>query len=169
MDILILRDPRESLAKCSLTPLRGLPGVRFVVYERERRLAAGERILLHPEGAEFSPADRQRDLLLVDCAWRRVPELLRTVDGELHPRRLPVLATAYPRKSKLFADPATGLASVEALYVATLLLGSPRPELLQHYRWRAEFLEANRERLGALLAPPVGGQAGDSRTGPGMP
>ncbi len=153
MDILILRDPRESLAKCSLTPLRGLARVRFVEYDRERRLAAGERILLHPEGQEFSPADRGRDLLLVDCAWRRVPQLLGTVDGVLHARRLPVLVSAYPRKSKLFADPATGLASVEALYVATLLMGSPRPELLQHYRWRAEFLAANRAQLEPLLTP----------------
>lgn len=151
MEILILRDPRESVAKCSLTPLRGLPGVRFVEYGPTRRVDAGERVLLHPEGGELSPADRGRGLFLIDCAWRRVPSLLRSVDGVLHPRRLPVFTSAYPRKSKLFADPAAGLASVEALYVATLLLGAPRPVLLQHYRWRDEFLAANR----ALLEPLV--------------
>ncbi len=151
-EILILRDPREAVAKCSLTPLRGLAGVRFVEYHRERRLAAGERLLLHPEGEELSPADRGRDLLLIDCAWRRVPSLLRTVDGHLHARRLPVFESAYPRRSKVFADPATGLASVEALYVATLLLGVPRAEFLAQYRWRAEFLERNRELLERLAA-----------------
>ena len=143
MDILILRDPRESLAKCSLTPLRGLPGVRFVNYDRERRLSAGRRVLLHPEGAELSAADRGADLLLIDCAWRRVPQLLATVEGELVHRRLPTLVTAYPRRSKTFVDPSTGLASVEALYAACALLGVPRPELLHGYRFAEAFLGAN--------------------------
>jgi len=145
VEILILRDPRESVAKCSLTPLRGMTGVRFVEYHPERRLAAGERVLLHPEGELFSPADRGRDLLLIDCAWRRVPSLLRTVDGTLHARRLPPLVSAYPRRSKTFRDPELGLASVEALFAATLLLGAPRSELLDAYRWREAFLAANPE------------------------
>lgn len=149
MDILILRDPRESAAKCSLTPLRGLAGVRFVEYHPERRLAAGERVLLHPEGELLSPADRGLDLLLIDCAWRRVPSLLRTVDGTLHARRLPPLSSAYPRRSKTFRDPELGLASVEALFAAAALLGTPRPELLQAYRWREAFLSANPELAAA--------------------
>jgi pre-rRNA-processing protein TSR3 len=143
VEILILRDPRESTAKCSLTPLRGLPGVRFAEYHPERRLAAGERVLLHPDGEPLSSADLGRDLLLIDCAWRRVPSLLRTVDGTLHARRLPPLVTAYPRRSKTHPDPVEGLASVEALFAATVLLGAPRPELLASYRWGAEFLAAN--------------------------
>jgi len=143
VDILILRDPRESLAKCSLTPLRGLSGVRFVNFDRERRLTAGRRVLLHPEGDELSAADRGTDLLLIDCAWRRVPQLLATVDGDLLHRRLPPLVTAYPRKSKTFVDPSAGLASVEALYAACALLGAPRPELLHGYRFAAAFLAAN--------------------------
>jgi pre-rRNA-processing protein TSR3 len=156
VDILILRDPRESAAKCSLTPLRGMRGIAFVEHRSARRLAAGERILLHPEGVELDPADRGKDLLLIDCSWRRVPRLLRAVDGVLHPRRLPAFASAYPRRSKTHPDPVQGLASVEALYLATLILGAPRPELLSHYRWRAEFLAANRTRIEALrsaLAP----------------
>ena len=145
MHVLVLRDPRESRAKCSLTPLRGLPGVRFVDYHHARRLAVGERILLHPDGDELTDDDRGRDLLLIDCAWRRVPRLLATVDGVLHARRLPALVTAYPRRSKTFDDPTRGLASVEALYAASILLGDPRPELLDGYRWRAGFLAANPE------------------------
>ncbi|MEM7309512.1 MAG: hypothetical protein AAF682_22730 [Planctomycetota bacterium] len=143
MDVLILRDPRESVKKCSLTPLRGSDGVRFVEYRRERRLDAGERVLLHPEGELLGPSDRGRDLLLIDCAWRRVPQLLGTVDGTLHLRRLPELVTAYPRKSRIFEDPDQGLASVEALYAASVLLGDPHPEWLADYRWRESFLERN--------------------------
>ena len=146
IDVLIFRDPRESLRKCSLTPLRGLPGIEFVSYRRDRRLDAGRRVLLHPDGEELTaddPALVDRGLLLVDCAWRRVDELLGMLDGDFVPRRLPQLATAYPRTSKIFQDPTTGLASVEALYAALCLLGDPRPELLEDYHWSEEFFARN--------------------------
>ncbi len=143
LDVLILRDPRESAKKCSLTPLHGLAGVTFVTYRADRRVAAGARILLHPEGELLSPADRGRGLFLVDCAWRKVDQLLATVDGDPPRRRLPPLASAYPRKSKVFEDPAQGLASVEALYAALALLGEPAPELFAEYRWADEFLRRN--------------------------
>src|SRR5262245_35923917 len=143
LDILILRDPREARGKCTLTPLVGVPGVRFVAYRPERRLHVEERILLDPEGEDLTERDRGKDLLLVDCIWRKVPTLVRTVEGRLLRRRLPPLVSAYPRRSKTTADPEGGLASVEALFAATVLLGEPRPELLERYRWRKEFLERN--------------------------
>lgn len=163
VNVLILRDPRESTAKCSLTPLRGLAGVRFVSYHPECRLEAGERVLLHPDGDELGRADAGRDLLLIDCAWRRVPSLLRRVDGVLHARRLPTFLSAYPRKSKTHPDPVRGLASVEALFAAALVLGRPRAEFLQGYRWRDAFLAQNRERIEMLLAH------ASSPVGPSMP
>jgi pre-rRNA-processing protein TSR3 len=143
LDVLILRDPRESTKKCSLTPLRGTEGVRFVGYEPDRRVDAGKRILLHPDGDEITRADRGKPLLLIDCAWRRLPQLLATVDGELEHRSLPKLITAYPRKSKQFEDPEQGLASIEALYAALALLGDPRPDLLESYRWKEDFFVRN--------------------------
>lgn len=152
MHVLVLRDPRESVARCSLTPLRGLAGVRFVDYHPDRRLYAAGRILLDPEGELLTAEDAGRDLLLIDCAWRRVERLARTVDGVLERRRLPALHTAYPRRSKTFADPTSGLASVEALYAASVVLGEPRPELLADYRWREEFLARNATVLEAAGA-----------------
>jgi pre-rRNA-processing protein TSR3 len=143
MDVLILRDPRESARKCSLTPLRGMAGVRFLTWKPGRRFDVGRRMLLHPAGSEITARDAGRPLLLVDCAWRRVPTLLASVDGQLEPRRLPALATAYPRRSRTFEDPETGLASIEALVAALALLGDPHPELLAGYRWAAEFLARN--------------------------
>jgi pre-rRNA-processing protein TSR3 len=140
---LILRDPRESRAKCSLTPLRGREGVRFVEYRPERRIAAGGRILLDPEGELLGPSDRGRGLLVLDCAWRRLPSLRRVLDGDLLPRRLPPLVTGYPRHSKRFADPLEGLASIEALFAALTLLGHPAEHLLASYPWRETFLERN--------------------------
>jgi pre-rRNA-processing protein TSR3 len=143
IDVLILRDPRESAAKCSLTPLRGMPRIQFQRWQIERRFEVGRRILLHPDGEVLSAADAGPGLLLIDCAWRRLPRILASVDGELVTRRLPPFSSAYPRKSKLFEDPAGGLASVEALYAALALLGDPRPELLGGYRWREAFMQAN--------------------------
>jgi len=143
VDILIAHDPREPSKKCSLTPLRGMEGVRFVAMRGEARIDAGRRIWLHPEGEPLGPADRGIGLLLIDCVWRRVPKLAKRIDGELLPRRLPQLVTAFPRRSKLVPDPEYGLASVEALYAAVALLYGPRPELLARYRWAAEFLAAN--------------------------
>lgn len=145
MDILILRDPREPSAKCSLTPLQGMPGVRFVRYQNDLRVPADGRILLSPEGELLTAADRGRGLFLIDCSWRRVPQLARTIDGEFSLRRLPELITAYPRRSRMNDDPPTGLASIEALYAAAVILGEPTNRLLDRYRWRDDFLRANAE------------------------
>lgn len=143
VDILIVDDPREPARKCSLTPLRGMEGLRFVSVRGKKRVDAGRRIWLHPDGEDLGPADRGIGLLLLDCTWRRLSKLAKHVDGELHRRRLPKLFTSYPRRSKLAPDPEHGLASVEALYAAVALLYGPRADLLAHYRWAAEFLVAN--------------------------
>lgn len=154
MNVLILRDPRESVAKCSLTPLRGMEGIRFVDYHPDRRIDASGHVLLDPEGELLGSEDRGRDLLLIDCSWRRVESLRRTVDGEPLRRRLPPLVTAYPRRSRTFEDPREGLASVEALFAAVLALGDPREELLAAYRWREEFLLRNAVELDRLRSTP---------------
>jgi len=143
VDILILHDPREPAKKCSLAPLRGMEGVRFVPMSGGRRVDAGRRIWLHPDGDELQPADRGIGLLLIDCTWRRLAKLSKRVDGELVRRRLPNLVTAYPRRSKVTPDPEHGLASVEALYAAIALLDGPHPEILAQYRWAPDFLAAN--------------------------
>ncbi len=138
-----MHDSREAAHKCSLTPLRGMDGVRFVSVSGGKRVDVGRRIWLHPEGDDLGPADRGIGLLLIDCSWRRVPKLAARIDGELLRRRLPRLVTAYPRRSKLAPDPEHGLASVEALYAALALLDAPHPELLADYRWASAFLAAN--------------------------
>jgi len=143
MDILIVHDTREPAKKCSVAPLRGMEGVQFVTLSGQGHVDVGRRIWLHPDGDELSVADRGLGLLLIDCTWHRVAKLSKRIDGDLVKRRLPHLVTAYPRRSKLGRDPEHGLASVEALYAATALLGDPRPELLATYRWADAFLEAN--------------------------
>jgi pre-rRNA-processing protein TSR3 len=145
LDVLILRDARESAKKCSLTPLRGMDGVRFVNYHQDQTLDAGGRVLLDPAGELLTEADAGLGLFLIDCSWRRLASIGKAVVGEPVRRRLPLLKTAYPRKSTTFEDPAAGLASVEALYAAAFFLWGPRLELLEQYRWAEEFLALNPE------------------------
>jgi len=148
LDVLILRDPRESAKKCSLIPLKGTPGVEFVEYRSDRILEAGGRVLLDPAAEPITAADQGLPLLVLDSSWRRLPKLSATVTGSPRRRRLPPLRTAYPRRSKDFEDPAEGLASVEALYAALVLLGHENIEhLLEGYRWKDEFLELNAAAL----------------------
>lgn len=141
--VLIVRDFRESPKKCSLTPLRGMQGIDFRTYHHDREVEAEGRVLLHHEGPPLTPEDAGRGLLLLDSSWRRLPKLVRTVRGEPVRRSLPRLDTAYPRESRYTPNPEAGLASVEALYAALAVLGHLRPELLDAYRWRDEFLAAN--------------------------
>ncbi|MFT7077507.1 MAG: pre-rRNA-processing protein TSR3 [Planctomycetota bacterium] len=148
LDVLIVRDPRESPKKCSLIPLRGTAGIEFVAYEGDRMVDATGRVLLDPEGELISEADRGLPLLVLDSSWRRLPKLAKTITGDPVRRRLPPLVTAYPRRSKGFEDPSEGLASVEALYAALLLLGATDIEyLLDDYLWKTEFLDRNRDAL----------------------
>jgi pre-rRNA-processing protein TSR3 len=120
-----------------------MAGIHFVDYHPERVVAAGRRVFLSPHGSLLGAADRGLPLFLIDCAWRRVDRLLATVEGELLARRLPPLATAYPRRSRIFDDPGEGLASVEALFAALAILDRPHPELLAGYRFAQRFLAAN--------------------------
>lgn len=145
--IRILRDPRESPHKCSLVPLQGTPGIEFHVYRHDRRVDAAGFVLLSPEGSPLEPADRGRGLFLIDCSWKKVAKLARVIDGATLARRLPALSTAYPRKSRVFADPSTGVASIEALFAAVFVLHGDDRELLRHYRWADDFLAANQAVL----------------------
>ncbi|MBL8899538.1 MAG: hypothetical protein JNM84_18030 [Planctomycetes bacterium] len=147
----ILRDPKEAAAKCTLIPLRGRSDVSFLAFDVDRRYAIEGAILLHCDGAPLSPADSERPLLLLDGAWRRVQTMMRRLDGRFVARSVPPgFETAYPRRSKTFEDPSTGLASIEALYLALLATGSRDESWLAAYRWKDEFLLRNAARIEAL-------------------
>ncbi|HIA38186.1 MAG TPA: hypothetical protein EYN86_01530 [Planctomycetes bacterium] len=104
----------------------------------------GAVTLLHPDGVPLTSADAERPLLLIDSSWRDLPRMLSTVHGDFALRCLPKnLVTAYPRKSKTFEDPETGLASVEALHAATVRLGRRDDSLLEGYYFGDKWLELN--------------------------
>ena len=77
--------------------------------------------------------------------------MARCLRGDPVRRSIPGgIETAYPRKSKTFPDPEAGLASVEALFVASVVLGEEDATLLAGYPFAAAFLERNREALERL-------------------
>ncbi|HSH09888.1 MAG TPA: hypothetical protein VK995_05835 [Oceanipulchritudo sp.] len=137
----VIRHPRERKSKCSLEPLRGRPDIRFLTAHPAFSFDATGFVLLTIEAPVLSSADASLPLLILDSTWRLLPGLQATLIGNPTPRSLPAsLRTAYPRTSKISADPTRGLASVEALYAARLLQGRPVQGLLDHYYWRDAFL-----------------------------
>ncbi|WP_269540315.1 hypothetical protein [Cerasicoccus fimbriatus] len=139
--ITVIRHPKEKLSKCSLEPLRGRPDIEFFKAHDDFTFDATGYLLLAIDAPEISRADAGKPLLLLDSTWRLLPQLMCKVHGEPIRRTLPMhVRTAYPRVSKIAEDPARGLASVEALYLAKKLLGEDDPSLLDHYYWRNDFL-----------------------------
>src|SRR5262249_13070105 len=132
----------ENPRKCSILPLKGRPDLVFLSYPLTKPVALENYVRLAVEGEELSPGDGGAGILLLDASWRWAG----VMEGAFHdvpPRSLRGFHTAYPRKSKQQTDPESGLASVEALYLAYHLLGRPTAGLLDHYRWADEFLRLN--------------------------
>ena len=137
----VIRHHKERLAKCSLRFLHDRHEMTFLREREGFTFDATGFTLLAVDAPPLSLADAGRPLLLLDSTWRWLPQLLACLRGEPVPRSIPGgLATAYPRVSKVFEDPAAGLASVEALYVARRILGDDDPTLLDGYHWKQEFL-----------------------------
>jgi len=156
MHFLVVQDYKENRRKCTLTALQGRDDVSFLRLRHPSRASTGVRlgpgILLHMDGAPLRIQDRPLldggRLMVLDATWARAPVVLRRLEnparGEWVLRSLPRdIVTAYPRVSKVREDPPGGLASVEALFAATALLGEPFPALLADYRWAKEFLSRN--------------------------
>jgi pre-rRNA-processing protein TSR3 len=137
----VIRHPKERISKCSLRFLHDRDDVTFLRADRGFTFDATDHLLLTVDAPPLSFADRGHPLLLLDSTWRWLPRLEGCLTGMPIRRSLPAeVRTAYPRKSRLFEDPDRGLASVEALYVARLVLGDEDRSLLDGYHWRDEFL-----------------------------
>lgn len=143
--ITIIRHPKERRSKCSLTPLEGRDDLRFLKARPGWEFDVTGYTILSLGAPELSVADAGRPLLLLDSTWRLLPQLEACLRGKPVRRTLPALATAYPRVSKIAEDPTGGLASIEALYLARILIGKRDDSLLEHYHWREEFMENVRQ------------------------
>ena len=137
----VIRHPKERIAKCSLRFLHERPEMTFLRARPGFRFDATGFTLLPVDAPALSVADAGRPLLLLDSTWRWLPQLMACVTGTPVLRSIPgTVRTAYPRVSKVFEDPAAGLASIEALYLARRLLGDDDPTLLDGYHWKEPFL-----------------------------
>lgn len=146
---LIVIHPRERRAKCTVRPLRGLPGFEFRRYPLREAIPSGY-VRLGLGGPMLSHADADCGLLILDGTWRWAGKMEAQL-ADVPVRSLPTLQTAYPRNSKVFDDPDQGLATVEAIFAALTILGRPTEGVLDHYHWRSEFLQRNADLLPAPL------------------
>jgi pre-rRNA-processing protein TSR3 len=139
---IIVRSPRENPQKCSVLPLRGRADLLFFEHPVKIDLDLAGYVRLAPEGPLLTEADAGCGLLILDGSWRRARQMNDRFLS-VPERSLGGYRTAYPRVSKKGTDPASGLASVEALYIAYRILGRPTAGLLDHYRWADEFRRLN--------------------------
>jgi pre-rRNA-processing protein TSR3 len=139
---IIVRSPRENPRKCSILPLKNRTDLIFLDHPVGRRPDLANYVRLAADGPDLSDSDAAHGLLLLDGSWRRADSMTKDY-LDVPPRSLRAYQTAYPRVSKRGTDPEHGLASVEALYAAYQLLGRPTEGLLDHYRWRDDFLARN--------------------------
>ena len=141
---IVVRHTKENPKKCSILPLKGRADVVFFNHPLTTPLPdLANYVRLAAEGPALSVDDRAHGILLLDGSWRSAGSMTRDF-LQVPPRSLAGFVTAYPRVSKLGTDPDNGLASIEALYLAYHLLGRDTAGLLDHYRWAAAFLAANR-------------------------
>lgn len=144
----IVVHPRENRKKCSVEPLRGREGFQFVTYRADAPidLSPQQYMRLGIGGKVLSVEDASSGLLVLDGTWRWAAAMEAPYQ-HLPIRSLPSWQTAYPRVSKVFADPEQGLATIEAIWLAYWCLGRDTTGLLDQYRWGNQFLELNHDKL----------------------
>jgi pre-rRNA-processing protein TSR3 len=140
---IILRHRRENLKKCSLSGLEGQAGLQFLIYPKDPLPELSAYVLLELGADPLTEKDRDRGIFLIDATWR-LAERIKKQCPPMQTRSLPAsFCTAYPRRQTDCQDPEKGLASIEALYLAHLILGRDVAGLLDGYHWKNEFLRLN--------------------------
>jgi pre-rRNA-processing protein TSR3 len=141
---IILRHRRENLRKCSLRGLEEHPDLLFYTYPIHPLPLLSGYIILEVGAPPLTIADQEYGLLLIDGTWRLAETMRKSISQPMLARSLPSgFKTAYPRKQTGCPDPESGLASVEALYLAHKILKRSTEGLLNHYYWEKTFLDIN--------------------------
>ncbi|MFV0339363.1 MAG: hypothetical protein ACK5MA_01855 [Parachlamydiaceae bacterium] len=148
MQTIVIRHRKENLKKCSLRGLESREDMQFISYPFESLPPLNNYLMLVVEGAPpLTIADKDRELLFLDSTWRYLPKMVKAVEASylVEKRVLPgSFLTAYPRAQEDCINPAKGLSTVEALYIAYRILGRDTKGLLDHYHWRDSFIKLNR-------------------------
>ena len=149
----ILRHRRENLKKCSLRGLEVREDIHFYTYPTTPLPAMNNYILLGMGGKTLSKEDKNHPLFLIDGTWRYAEVMKKQIPSSstIEIRSLPdMFVTAYPRRQLDCPDPSKGLASIEALYIAYVLMGKNADGLLDNYYWKNDFLEKNQTAFRAF-------------------
>ena len=159
---IIVVHPKENRAKCSVEPLRDREGFVFWKFPERGTEPLDGYVRLGISGPELTSDDFATGLVVLDGTWRWAADMERAWQ-DVPVRSLGPWQTAYPRVSKVFDDPAAGLATIEAIYAAYLQMNRPVDGLLDAYYWRDAFLERNRPLIERYGAP----QSGEAAAQPG--
>ena len=133
---IIVRHRRENRKKCSLRGLEKRPDLTFFTYPRCTLPDLSSYLLLTTDAPPLQP-DETKGLMLLDGSWKMAARMERNLPLPTVRRSLPRVQTAYPRRQE---EP-YGLATVEALFLAYLILGRPVDGLLDHYHWKELFYQ----------------------------
>lgn len=153
--VVILRHRRENLKKCSLRGLESKSDFQFLTYPKCELPSLEGYILLSLDGRPLSKDDAGRGLLILDGTWRYAEKMEKYVLSRQNfifrsiPREW---KTAYPRKQDDCPLPDQGLASVEAIFAAYHILGQDTTGILDHYYWKDEFLQVNKDLISSHLS-----------------
>ena len=134
--------PRERRSKCTVEPLRSRDDFVFVCFPNKVPVALDGYVRLGMDGPQLSSEDAESGLLVLDGTWK-LASRMKPFYSDLPVRSLPQIMTAYPRVSQLFQDPSDGLATIEAVYMAFVLMNRPTDGLLDKYHWKDRFLALN--------------------------
>lgn len=143
---IIVVHPREKRSKCTVEPLRGRDDFVFWTFPEKGQEPLDGYVRLGIGGEQLSEADAESGLLVLDGTWK-LAEKMEPFFRDVPVRSLPPWQTAYPRVSKLFEDPAAGLATIEAVYAAHTILERGTSDLLDSYYWADQFVELNRSLI----------------------
>ena len=139
---IILRHRKENLKKCSLRGLEDRLDLDFYTYPWTKpQPDLSKSIVLILDAPPLTAADADMGLFLIDGTWRYAEKMFSSLKPPFLVRSLPRgMKTAYPRKQTDCSDPTSGLATVEALYLAYSILGRDTAGLLDFYHWKEDFI-----------------------------
>ncbi|MFT4553308.1 MAG: pre-rRNA-processing protein TSR3 [Chlamydiales bacterium] len=149
-ETVVLRHRKENLKKCSLIGLEERDDFIFLKYPTDTLAEMPGYILLAVDAPPLTEEDCERGLFVLDATWKLAGTMQKMMGPfpSMVARSIPSdFRTAYPRRQDDCPEPSKGLASVEALYIAYLLMGRDVTGLLDNYYWRESFLEKNKHLL----------------------
>jgi len=152
-ETIIIRHKKENKKKCSLRGLELKPGFTFYTYPNKELSSFEGCTLLTIDAPVLTDQDSNDTLLLIDGTWSYAAIMEKTIfqHSTIKKRSIPSnFVTAYPRKQTACIDPARGLASIEALYIAFLLVGKKNDSLFENYYFGDAFIKKNAKALELL-------------------